>query len=147
MKIILREEVDNLGSPGEIVTVKDGFARNFLIPKNFALRATSQNMKFYEREKQKLETQKLKEKQEAEELSNKLSSVSLTATVSVGDEDKVFGSVTSQNIGELLSKAGFDIDRRKIKLDEPLKALGVYEIPIKLHSEVETKIKVWVVKE
>ena len=88
-----------------------------------------------------------KEKQEAEELSNKLSSVSLTATVSVGEEDKVFGSVTSQNIGELLSEAGFDIDRRKIQLDEPLKALGVYEIPIKLHSEVETKVKVWVVKE
>ncbi len=147
MKIILKEDVENLGQPGDVVEVKDGYARNFLIPRQFALRATPSNLKVYEQEKQRIEVERDKGKREAEALAERLKEVSLTATVAVGEEDRVFGSVTTQNIGELLTAKGFDIDRRKILLDEPLKALGVYEIGIKLHSEVEAQIKVWVVKE
>src|SRR3990172_8971316 len=134
MKIILREGVENLGQPGDIVEVKAGYGRNYLIPRNRALKATPKNLKIYEQEKKRLESKKLKDKEDAEALAQKLSIVSLTATVAVGEEDKVFGSVTSQNIADLLKAKGFDLDRRKILLDEPLKALGVYEVPIKLHS-------------
>ncbi len=147
MKIILKEDVQNLGQPGEIVDVKDGYARNYLLPRNFALRATPQNMKVYEQEKKRIQVKSSKDQKEAEVLAAKLASVSLTATVTVGEEDKVFGSVTSHNIVELLNSQGFDIDRRKIMLEEPIKALGVYEVPIKLHTEVVAQVKVWVVKE
>lgn len=147
MKVILRRDYSPLGQFGEVVEVKDGYARNFLIPRKIALRATSQNMKAFEQERQREEVKQSRERRAAEALAEKLASVSLTATVSVGEEDKVFGAVTSQDIVDLLSNKGFDIDRRKIQLDEPLKALGVYDIPIKLHPEVEAKVKVWVVKE
>jgi large subunit ribosomal protein L9 len=147
MKIILRQDYDGLGNLGELVEVKNGFARNYLLPKKIALQATPQNMKIFEHEKKRVEMQQAKEKQAAEELAGKLNNVSLTAAVSVGEEDKVFGAVTSQNVAELLSEKGFEIDRRKIQLDEPLKALGVYEVPVKLHPQVEAILKVWVVKE
>jgi len=147
MKVILRQNHENLGESGEIVEVKDGFARNYLIPRQIAMQATPQNMKIYEQFKQRDRIKATKEKKTSEELAEKLEDVSITATVSVGEEDKVFGAVTSQNIADLLESKGFEIDRRKIQLDEPLKALGVYEIPIKLHPEVEASVKVWVVKE
>jgi len=147
MKIILKQPIENLGDAGEIVDVKDGYARNYLLPRKAALRATPQNLNVYEQEKKRLATKQSKDKNEAQQLADKLQSVSLTATVAVGEEDKVFGSVTSQHVAELIKAKGFDIDRRKIQMEEPLKALGVYEIPIKLHSEVEAKVKVWVVKE
>lgn len=147
MKIILRQDYEGLGKLGELIEVKNGFARNYLLPKKIALQATPQNMKIFEHEKKRVELQQVKDKQEAEELAGKLNAVSLTAAVSVGEEDKVFGAVTSQNVAELLSEKGFDIDRRKIQLDEPLKALGVYEVPVKLHPQVEAILKVWVVKE
>lgn len=147
MKIILKQDFENLGKIGDVVEVKDGFARNYLIPRNFALQASPQNLKVIEQEKSRQAVKLSKDKQEAELLAEQLKSVSLTANVQAGEEDKVFGAVTSQNIAELLAAKGFEIDRRKIHLDDPLKALGVYEVPIKLHSEVEAKIKVWVVKE
>ncbi len=147
MKIILRQDYESLGHSGDIVEVKDGYARNFLIPRKIAVEATPQNLKIIEQERKKEEIKKSREKREAEQLAQKLEGVSLTAPVTVGEEDKVFGAVTSQDIAELLKAKGFDIDRRKIQLEEPLKALGVYDVPIKLHSEVEAKIKVWVVKE
>lgn len=147
MKIILRQDHENLGASGEIVEVKDGFARNYLIPRQIAMQATPQNMKVYEQLKQRDQIKQTKERKSAEELADKLKDVSITATVAVGEEDKVFGAVTSQNIADLLAAKGFELDRRKIQLDEPLKALGVYEIPIKLHPEVEANVKVWVVKE
>jgi large subunit ribosomal protein L9 len=147
MKIILRQDHESLGKVGDIIEVKAGFARNYLIPRKLALQATPQNLQIFEHDKKTDEIKELKDKRAAEEAAVKLRSVSLTATVPVGEEDKVFGAVTSQNIAELLSAKGFDIDRRKIVLDEPLKALGVYEVPIKLYHEVEAKIKVWVVKE
>ncbi|MFQ5863983.1 MAG: 50S ribosomal protein L9 [bacterium] len=146
MKIILRKDFEPLGKVGDIVEVKDGYARNYLIPSQIALQATPPNLKKFQEEKKHANIQELKDKRTAEQLADRLQTISLTATVAVGEEDKVFGAVTSNNIAELLKTKGFDIDRRKIQLDEPLKALGVYEVPIKLHSEIEAKVKVWVVK-
>lgn len=147
MKIILKEDFESLGKVGEVVEVKVGFARNFLIPKQVALQATPQNLRVIEQEKARNKIKLSKDKREAEVLAEQLKKVSLTANVQVGEEDKIFGAVTSQNISELLSAKGFEIDKRKIQLEDPLKALGVFEVPIKLHTEVEAKIKVWVVKE
>ena len=110
------------------------------------MQATPQNMHFLEQEKMRVAKKLTKDIRSAEMVAEKLENVSITATVAVGEEDKVFGAVTSQDISELLSAKGYDIDRRKILLEEPLKALGVYEVAIKLHSEVEAKIKVWIVK-
>jgi len=147
MKIILKEDFENLGKVGEVVEVKAGFARNYLIPKQVALQATPQNLQVIEQEKARNKIKLSKDKRDAELLAEQLKEVSLTANVQVGEEDKIFGAVTSQNISELLSSKGFEIDKRKIQLEDPLKALGVFEVPIKLHTEVEAKIKVWVVKE
>ncbi len=147
MKIILKQPIENVGSAGEVVEVKAGYARNYLLPRDIALRATPQNMKIYDQEKRRLQVKQSKDKHEAEQLAAQLQSISLTATVAVGEEDKVFGSVTSQHVAELIKAKGFEIDRRKIQMDEPLKALGVYEVPIKLHTEVIANVKVWVVKE
>ncbi|MCH8871555.1 50S ribosomal protein L9 [candidate division KSB1 bacterium] len=147
MKIILKEDFESLGKVGEVVEVKAGFARNFLIPKQVALQATPQNLRVIEQEKARDKIKLSKDKRDAELLAKQLKEVSLTANVQVGEEDKIFGAVTSQNISELLSAKGFEIDKRKIQLEDPLKALGVFEVPIKLHTEVEAKIKVWVVKE
>lgn len=147
MKIILRKEIDKLGKAGEIVEAKNGYARNYLIPRGFAVPATPSNMKIYEQEKQAEQRKLQKEIEEAQALANQLNKVSITATIQVGEEDKVFGAVTNQTIADLLKEKDFDIDRKKIILDEPLKALGVYEVPIKLHSEVEAQVKVWIVRE
>ncbi len=147
MKVILKQKYETLGDVGEIVNVKDGYARNFLIPKGIALEANKRNLKIIEQEKKRLQAIENRIRREAEELAKKLSSVSVTAEVQVGEEDRVFGAVTSQDIAELLKNKGFAIDRRKIMMEEPLKALGVYEVPIKLHPDVEAKIKVWVVKQ
>lgn len=147
MKVILKQDYQNLGKFGETVEVKDGFARNYLIPRNYAIMATPQNLKIFDQDRKKEEIKQAKDKRAAELLADKLKDVSLTVPVAVGEEDKVFGAVTSQNIAELLNAKGFDIDRRKIQLSDPLKALGVYEVSIKLHTDVEATIKVWVVKE
>jgi large subunit ribosomal protein L9 len=147
MKILLRQDHEKLGEAGEIINVKPGFARNFLIPQGFGLVATAQNVKRYENEKKQMSWRKEKEKRVAEELAKELENLSCTITVQVGEEDKLFGSVTSQNIAEALESQGHKIDKRKILLDEPIKSLGIYSVPIKLHTDVEAKVKVWVVKE
>ncbi len=147
MKIILREDYQNLGKSGEIVKVKPGFARNYLIPKKIAYPAKPNYVRMLEEEKRQKFQRQRKEKKIAEALAEKLSSVSVTISVSVGEEDKMFGSVTTQDIGNALKEQGYDIDRRKIVLDEPIKALGIYSVPIKLFPEVEANVKVWVVKE
>ncbi len=147
MKILLKQDIESLGNVGDVVNVKNGFARNYLIPQGMAIEATERNLKAFQ-ETHKLSTLRMaKEKRTAEAMAQELAKVSVTATVQVGEEDRVFGAVTSQNIADLLTDKGYEIDRRRILLDEPLKALGVYDIGIKLHSEVEAKIKVWVVKE
>jgi large subunit ribosomal protein L9 len=147
MEIILRQDFEQLGKTGEIVTVKDGFARNYLIPKGIAYVATKVNKKRLENELQMQNWRKEKEKRAAEELAKKLETVSCTIPVQVGEEDKLFGSVTSQNIADALSALGYKVDRRKIQLDEPIKSLGIYSVPIKLHPDVTATVKVWVVKE
>ncbi len=146
MKVILRKDVETIGKAGEIVEVKNGYARNYLIPKGLALEASKGNVKRFEQEKKSLELQKNREKKAAEKEAEKLNDTSITISVSVGEEDKLFGSVTSQDIANALEERGFALDKRKILLDEPIKALGIYSIPIKLHPEVEAKVKVWVVK-
>lgn len=147
MKIILRNDYESLGKIGEVITVKDGFARNFLIPKGIAVLATKANMKRLEEEQRMHVRQQEKDLHEARSVAKELEKISVTATVAVGEEDRVFGSVTAQDIAELLKEKDFDVDKRKILLDEPIKALGVYTVPIKLHSEIEAKVRVWVVKE
>jgi large subunit ribosomal protein L9 len=147
MKIILRQDHENLGEAGKIINVKPGFARNFLIPQGIAMSASPQNKKRFENEKKQMNWRKEQEKRKAEELAKKLESVSCTITVQVGEEDKLFGSVTSQNIAESLAAQEYEIDKRKIQLEEPIKSLGIYSVPIKLHTDVEAKVKVWVVKE
>ncbi len=147
MKIILRKDYEGLGKAGETVTVKDGYARNFLIPQGIALKADSAAVKQLEAEKKREMLKQTRSKKAAEQLAEELAKVSCTATVTVGEEDKVFGSVTAQHIADLLKDKGYEIDRKRIKLTEPIKALGIYDVPIKLHPEVETKIKLWVVKE
>jgi len=147
MKIILKEDIDSLGSTGDIVEVKAGYARNYLVPKRMAVPATPSYIKQYEEEQRLKALHAEREKRSAENLARQLQKISVTAAVPVGEEDKIFGSVTSQNISDLLKEQDFDIDRRKIQLDDPLRALGVYDVPIRLHAEVEARIKVWVVKE
>ncbi len=147
MKIILKEDVDRLGKRGDIITVKDGYARNYLIPRKLGLLATPGNLRIFEEEKKQLGVRENKSHRLADQVARKLKSVSITATVAVGDEDRVFGSVTAQTISTLLKEKGFDVDKKKIVLEEPIKALGVYTVPIKLHHDVQGKVKVWVVKE
>ena len=147
MKVILRQDHEKLGEAGEVISVKAGFARNFLIPQGFAMMASPQNKKRFENEKKQMNWRKEQEKRKSEELAKVLENVSCTITVQVGEEDKLFGSVTSQNIAESLESQGYTVDKRKIELEEPIKSLGIYSVPIKLHTDVEAKVKVWVVKE
>ena len=147
MKIILREDYKNLGESDDIVEVKPGFARNYLIPRKIAYPAKKSFLKMLEEEKRQKEHRKHKTKKLAEAIAEKMKNVSVTISVSVGEEDKMFGSVPTQDIHDALIKQEIDIDRKKIILDDPIKELGIYSVPIKLHADVEAKIKVWVVKE
>ncbi|MDP6775195.1 MAG: 50S ribosomal protein L9 [Candidatus Latescibacteria bacterium] len=147
MKVILTESMDRLGDAGEVVEVKDGYARNFLIPRKLALVANKGNMAVYEEVRRQREAQNTREKREAEKLAKDLVKASCTVPVAVGEEDRIFGSVTSQQIADLLKEQGFDIGRRAVELEEPIRSLGVYDITIRLHAEVEAVVKVWVVKE
>ena len=147
MKVILRQDHDKLGEAGKVIQVKPGYARNFLIPKGIVYPATADNIKRYDSEKEQLNMKKIQEQKKSEEFAKVLENVSCTISVQVGEEDKLFGSVTSQNIAEVLEEQGHKIDKRKIILEEQIKSLGIYSVPIKLHAEVEAKVKVWVVKE
>ncbi|MFC2076079.1 50S ribosomal protein L9 [candidate division KSB1 bacterium] len=147
MKVVLVTDMESLGKKGEIVEVKSGYARNYLIPGNMALPATKPNLKVAtERMKQSVIIDE-KEKKASEELAGLLAKVSITVSVQAGEDDKLFGSVTSREIARLLEEQGFSIDRRKILLDNPIKSLGVFNVPISLHAAVEASVKVWVVKE
>ena len=147
MKVILRSDVDRLGSAGEIVTVADGYARNYLLPRGFAVTATEGNVKLIEVEKKRIAKDQIRMKEEAEALAKQLEQLSLTISKQAGEEDKLFGSVTNKEIAEALARENHEIDRRKIILDEPIKALGIYTVPVKLHAEVTASVKLWVVKE
>jgi large subunit ribosomal protein L9 len=147
MKIILTQKHEKLGEAGKVVNVRPGFARNYLIPNKFALDYTSGNLKRYDEMKKLSEIRENRDKKMADEIAEALNKISCTASVVVGEDEKLFGSVTNQMIADLIREKGFEIDKRKIILDEPIKALGIYTISIKLHPEVEAKIKLWVVKE
>lgn len=147
MKVILRKNFDQLGKIGEIVEVKNGYARNFLIPRNIAYTATAGNIRALEEEKKQMAKKLAKEMQDAEMLSTELEKVSITIPVKVGEEDKLFGSVTTQMIADALKDKGFEIDKRKIEITEPIKSLGIYSVNIKLHSDVNAVVKTWVVRE
>ena len=147
MKVILKKKYEGLGDIGEIVNVKTGFGHNYLIPHGIASSANAKNLQLFEQEKTRIAAAANREASDALELKAKLDTISVTAEVQVGEEDRIFGSVTTQNIADLLKEKGHDIDKRKVLLEEPLKALGVYEVGIKLHPDVEAQIKVWVVKQ
>jgi large subunit ribosomal protein L9 len=147
MKVILRQNTEGLGQIGEVVDVKDGYARNFLIPRKLAYAALKGNIKALEEEKKTLSKKREQELNAAETLAAELEKVSVTIPVQVGEEDKIFGSVTTQMISDALKEKGHELDKRKIEIDEPIKALGIYGVSIKLHPSVSAKIKVWVVRE
>jgi large subunit ribosomal protein L9 len=147
MKVILRQNYEGLGSIGDVVAVKDGYARNYLVPRKIAYRATPSSLKALEEEKKQHERKEVKSVKEAEALSSKLGNISLTITMKVGEDEKLFGSVTSQMIADALATNNFTVDKRDITLEEPIKALGIFEVPVKVHSKVTAKVKVWVVRE
>lgn len=147
MKVILREDVANLGTAGTIVQVADGYARNFLLPRNFAIPATGNNLKQFEHEKRVMEAKRAKRKKEAETLKGKLERISCSISKKVGEQDKLYGSVTTLDIEKAFNAEGFNIDKKDILLTEPIKALGVYTVPIRVFEDVIANTKVWVVRE
>jgi len=147
MKIILRRDFDQLGKVGDVVEVKNGFARNHLIPRQLAFTATKGNLRALEEEKVQLVKKDAKILIAAQQQGAELEKISITITVKVGEEDKMFGTVTSQMIADSISEKGFQIDKRKIEITEPIKALGIYNINVKLHPEVIASVKTWIVRE
>ncbi len=146
MQVILRKEFESLGHVGDLVTVKPGYARNFLIPRGIALSATKASLARLEHEKKMLQLADLKERRKAGDLRAKLDGMRLIKAVLVGEEDRMFGSVTAQDIGELIRERGVEVDRRKIQLVEPIKQLGEFDVTIKLHRDVMVTVKLDVVK-
>ena len=146
MEVILREHVENLGDRGEVVKVADGYARNFLLPRKLALPATEANKRRVERERHIFEAKEAEEKQTAEAAAARLAGVNLSFARRVGEHDTLYGSVTSADIAEALAAQEVEVDKRKILLTEPLKQLGEFTVPVKIHREVTAEIKVVVVK-
>ena len=147
MEVILRNAVDKLGHPGDIVSVSPGYARNFLLPRGLAYEATAGNRKRIAAEKSRLEALEGERKAAAQAIADKLADVSVTFAARVGEEGKLFGSVTSGDIAHQLEAQGFKIEKRQIELNEPLKTLGMYKVAIKLHADVHPEIKVWIIKQ
>jgi len=147
MKVILREDIENLGKSGELVTVKDGFGRNYLLPRKKAVLASEQNLRQLEHEKAVITARNAKLKGAAEEQAKKVGSIKVTIKRKVGEQDKLFGSVTALDIAEAVAAQGQAIDRRAIHLPEPIKTLGSFEVELRLHREVTAKIKVDVAAE
>ncbi|MBV9770364.1 MAG: 50S ribosomal protein L9 [Bryobacterales bacterium] len=147
MEVILREDVDKLGTRGQLVKVAPGYARNFLLPKRMAVAATEANKKIVEQERQAYLRREAKVESEAKDLGQMLGSVEITISQKAGENDQLFGSVTSKDIADALEKQGYTIERRKIGLDEPIKSLGDFKVPLRLHREVTADITVHVVKE
>ncbi len=146
MKVILRQDIRELGKAGQTIEVKSGYGRNYLIPRNLAIAATRANLRAIDEIERQNEFRKRKQLREAEQLKLKLEKLSLTSEVLVGEEDKIFGSVTSQNIVDLLAKEGVKTDKRSVQLEEPIKSLGVYTVPVKIEKDVIANIKLWVIR-
>ena len=149
VKVILRQNVETLGSVGEIVTVKTGYARNYLLPRGIAYAATSANLKQLEEDRARADSRAKRDFLEARRRASKIEGASLTFHAKAGEESKLFGSITSADIADRLREEGldFELDKRWIELDEPIKALGVYSVPVRLHADVKPEVKVWVIKQ
>ena len=147
MQIILQEDVEKLGNRGEVVTVKEGYARNYLLPRNLALEATAGNLKRLEKMRSAFAKKEAVERGDAQKLNDLLAGVSLEVKRKSGENDQLFGSVTNADIADALAAQGFTIDKKKIALAEPIKTIGEFEIPIKLHREIAAKVKLAVKKE
>ncbi len=146
MKVILREDVEDVGLAGQTVDVKDGYGRNFLIPRNLAIAATKANLKAVGEISKQKDIRERKRRKAAEVVKDKIERLSLSAEVLVGEEDKVFGSVTPQEIVRLMEPEGVIVDKRAVLLEEPIKALGVYTVPIRVDKDVTANLKLWVIK-
>jgi len=148
MDVILRQAVEKLGQPGDVVKVSPGFARNYLLPRGIAYAATAGNLKRIAQEKARLQAAEDERRGGAQTIATRLENVSLTFSARVGEEGKLFGSVTAADITEQLHAQGFEmIEKRQIDLHDPIKALGVYRVPVRLHADVKPEIKVWVIKQ
>ena len=147
MKIILTEDIDRLGRAGDIVAVKEGYARNYLLPKGKAKPATDANMKAVAALKTKTAARENRIKEEAKALAERLAALSITISAAAGEEEKLYGSVTNETISSALKSEGFDIDKKDIILGSPIKKLGVYQVVVKVHPEVKADLRIWVVKE
>ena len=147
MEVILRQAIENLGHTGDIVKVSPGYARNFLLPRGLAYEATPGNKKKLEQERSRLEAAENERRTAAQGLATQLEAVSLTFSARVGEEGKLFGSVTSADIAQQLEAQGIHIEKRQIDLHEPIRTLGVYRVPVRLHADVKPEIKVWVIKQ
>ena len=147
MEVILREHVDNLGRRGDVVKVAPGYARNFLLPRKLALAVTEGNKKIIERERKVADARETEERQTAEALASRLAQAEISITRRVGDTEQLYGSVTSADIAEALAAKGLEIDKRKIHLDEPIKAIGEFTVPVRLHRDVTAQLKVLVAKQ
>ena len=147
MKLILREDVGNLGNIGDIVEVAGGYGRNYLLPRGLAVKASPKNLKEQEHQKKLIQARMDRQRKDAQEMAGSLNSVSCTIVRKTGEDEKLYGSVTSRDIEEALRQEVSRSSRERILLEEPLKKLGVYTVPVKLHADVTGNIKVWVVKE
>jgi large subunit ribosomal protein L9 len=147
MEVILRQAIENLGKPGDVVAVKSGYARNFLLPRGLAYEATPGNLKRIAQERGRLEAAENERRQSAEQVAQRLEEVSLTFSARVGEEGKLFGSVTTADIAQQLESQGFHVEKRQIDLHEPIKTLGVFRVPVKLHADVRPEVRVWVIKQ
>lgn len=146
MKVILRDDVEGRGKAGETVEVKSGFARNFLIPRNLAIPASRGNLRAIDEVRKQKDIRDKKKRRDAEKIKDRIEALSLTAEATVGEEEKLFGSVTAQNVADLLSAEGVTVDRRRIEMPDNIKSLGVYTVPIKIEQDVVANVKLWVVK-
>ena len=149
VKVILREDVEKLGEAGEVVAVKPGYARNYLLPQALAYEATDASIRQLEQERERAEQRARRDYLEARRRASQLEEISLTFHARAGEESKLFGSIGTADIADRLNEQelDFEVDRKQIELDDPIKALGVYDVPIRLHAEVRPEVKVWVIKE
>lgn len=147
MEVILRKSVEGLGLPGDVLKVADGYARNYLLPMQLAVHATERNRRHLEHEKRIIEHQESKDKERAQEIAEQITGVTCTLSRRSGENDRLFGSVTSMDIAENLRSRGFDLERRFFELAEPIRELGVFMVPVKLHTEVVIELRVVVERE
>ncbi len=147
MKVILRDEIEGRGKTGEVIEVKSGYARNYLIPRNLAIPATRGNLRAIDEVKTQKDIRDKKRRRDAEKIKDRIEKLSLTAEARVGEDEKLFGSITAQNVADLLAKEGVTVDKRHIDMPEHIKSLGVYTVPVKIEADVVANVKLWVVKQ